>query len=225
MNSTHPLYKKLETLEGRGLKILDIGGWFAPCRIATHMVDVMPYETMNVEGAYGPGELNLKRENYHQMDLSRGDPLPFPDQYFNFVVCRHTLEDISNPVFVCSEIKRVAKEGYLETPHRVYESTRGVERHWWAGHYHHRWFVEMEKDSVVFQFKPHCLHENPKFVWWCPPWRKVREEFKNTGIFWQGSFKAEEKVIIDYRDVKADLARFKKAYRSEKIFRFKWMEN
>jgi hypothetical protein len=31
-------------------------------------------------------------------------------------ICRHTLEDIANPVFLCRELSRVSRAGYVETP-------------------------------------------------------------------------------------------------------------
>lgn len=221
-----PLLARLESLyrEQPSVRILDIGGWFAPCKQATHMIDIMPFKTLNVSGAYGFGELQIRAENYHQIDLGASQPLPFPDKYFDFVVCRHTLEDIANPIFVCREIARVAKAGYLETPHRVYESTKGVERHWWAGHYHHRWFVEMKSGKIEFQFKPHNLHSSPRFHFRCPPWKKVREEFKNTWLLWENDFQAEERVIIDYREVQYDLREYKNRFRASARLRWRWAE-
>jgi SAM-dependent methyltransferase len=207
---------------GRDLKILDLGGWAMPCRQATHIVDIMPFETLRTGLAYGFGEMRLQPDHYHQIDLGKGEPLPFPDKFFDFAICRHTLEDIANPVFVCRELSRVSRAGYVETPHRVYESTKGVERHQWAGHYHHRWLVEMEGGKIVFQMKPHNLHSRPAFHFWCPPWKKVREEFENTWLLWEGSIPAEERVIIDSREVKRNLADFKRRYRAARRLRWRW---
>ena len=33
------------------IKILDIGGWFAPCKQANVIVDIMPFETINKKAA------------------------------------------------------------------------------------------------------------------------------------------------------------------------------
>ena len=208
-------------------QILDIGGWFAPCKQATHMVDIMPLETMNVAGAYGYGELQIRKENFFQLDLGEIERLPFEDQKFDFVVCRHTLEDIKDPIKICREMMRVAKAGYIETPSRTYESTKGVERHWWCGHYHHRWFVEASQEAhrVTFQFKPHNVHSSRRFSFRCFPWQKVREEFKNTALLWEGRFEAREKVVIDYRDVQADLIRHKKSMQGKRLFRLRWLED
>ncbi len=216
--------KELASSPRKDLKILDIGGWFAPCRQATHMVDIMPFETMNRAGAYGYGDIRVTKENYHQLDLGEIDRLPFGDKEFDFVVCRHTLEDIKDPIKVSREIVRVAKAGYIETPHRAYESTKGVERHWWCGHYHHRWLVEMDqqRNSITFQFKPHNIHSSRKFNFRCLPWQKVREEFKNTGLMWEGSFEAREKIVIDYPDVKADLIAYKRKMKGARLFRLRW---
>lgn len=209
----------------RDHQILDIGGWFAPCKQATHMVDIMPFDTMNVKGAYGYGEMRVKRENYLQVDLGAIERLPFADKQFDFVVCRHTLEDIKDPIRICREMMRVAKAGYIETPHRVYESTKGVERHWWCGHYHHRWFVEVDRNKIIFQFKPHNLHSNPSFNWRCLPWQKVREEYKNTSLLWEGSFDVDERIIIDYGDLKDNLKRFKSSFRGQRLKRFRWLSD
>lgn len=206
-------------------KILDIGGWFAPCRQATHMVDIMPFATMNIAGAYGHGELKIQPENYFQVDLGAIDRLPFDDKSFDFVICRHTLEDIKDPLFVSREIMRVGKAGFIEVPHRIYESTKGVERPWWCGHYHHRWLVEIIGQKVIFQVKPHNLHSHPAFFWRCLPWQKVREAYKNTSLLWTDRFDVEERVIIDYCDVKQNLRDFKAAHRGLPIKRLRWIQD
>jgi hypothetical protein len=53
----------------------------------------------------------------------------------------------------------------------------------------------------------------------------VREEYKNTSLLWEGGFDVKEKIIIDYGDVKADLARYKERMKGRRIFRLRWMEN
>src|SRR5690606_38725650 len=125
---------------------------------------------------------------------------------------------------ICREMVRVAKAGYIETPHRIYESTKGVERHWWCGHYHHRWLGEMEQvaNRVTFQFKPHNIHSSRRFGFRCFPWQKVREEFKNTGLLWEGAFEARENIVIEYADVKADLILYRKQMQNNRIFRLRW---
>src|SRR5690606_34495082 len=117
------------------------------------------------------------------------------------------------------------KEGYIETPHRVYESTQGVERHWWCGHYHHRWLVEVENNTIIFQFKSHNLHSARKFYFRCYPCQNVREQYKNTHLLWKGSFDFSERVIIDYGDVKRNLAEYKRKMKDLQIFRWRWAKD
>lgn len=208
-------------------KILDVGGAVAPCRLGTHMMDIQSYGNVNWPGAYGPERqpgARVSVENFIQCDLNAIDRFPFPDNYFDFVICRHTLEDIRDPVSVCRELSRVAKAGYIETPHRVYESTLGVERPAWAGHYHHRWLVEMDERGITFQFKPHNLHSRGAYHFRRWPWQRVREEFKNTHLLWRGSFEARERIIIEYGDVKKDLESYKESQSGKTIFRPRWSE-
>jgi ubiquinone/menaquinone biosynthesis C-methylase UbiE len=42
--------------------------------------------------------------------------LPYEDKEFDFVYCRHVLEDLIYPFRVIKEMQRVAKAGYIETP-------------------------------------------------------------------------------------------------------------
>jgi len=52
--------------------VLDVGGWHAPWSRADHVVDIMPYETRNRDGAVlkdmYPNE-RFTRETFHQMDI------------------------------------------------------------------------------------------------------------------------------------------------------------
>lgn len=45
--------------------------------------------------------------------------LPFPDKFFDFVVCHHVLEHVNDPGAACREISRVAKRGLIEVPHAL----------------------------------------------------------------------------------------------------------
>jgi hypothetical protein len=69
------------------------------------------------------------------------EPLPYADKSVDFLYCRHTIEDMSCPFLLLSEIRRVAKAGYIETPSPLAEFTRGVNRGMIRGYVHHRWFV------------------------------------------------------------------------------------
>ena len=42
--------------------------------------------------------------------------LPFRDKSADYIYCSHVLEHIEDPLKACSELQRVAKAGYIETP-------------------------------------------------------------------------------------------------------------
>lgn len=49
------------------------------------------------------------------------EKLPFRDKVFDFVICSHVLEHTDDPVGFLSELQRVAKAGYIETPDGFFE--------------------------------------------------------------------------------------------------------
>ena len=48
--------------------------------------------------------------------LSFGENLPFKDKVFDYVIAAHVLEHTPNPEKFLSELQRVGKAGYIETP-------------------------------------------------------------------------------------------------------------
>ena len=58
------------------------------------------------------------------------------------MICSHTLEDVRDPIWVCSEIQRVAKAGYIEVPSRLEEQSYGFQGPW-VGWGHHHWLIEV----------------------------------------------------------------------------------
>lgn len=119
-----------------GLRVLEIGPGKVPFSRATHFVD------------WRPGENTVK------CDLSR-ERLPFADKEFDFVYCRHVLEDLYNPFLACDEMSRVAKAGYIETPSPLSEICRGIDGNSpsWRGYIHHRYLVWAEGKKLCFTAK------------------------------------------------------------------------
>jgi ubiquinone/menaquinone biosynthesis C-methylase UbiE len=99
----------------------------------------------------------FSRETWIQHDICSRHPWPFPNKAFDFVTCSHMREDIRDPTWVCKEMMRVAKRGYLEVPSIDAELSRGVESRHRAGYQHHHWIIEMDDDRLVFQLKLHFL--------------------------------------------------------------------
>lgn len=134
-------------------RVLDIGGAGKVFPRANVVLDIIPYEQRQ------PGMLKDMPEQFTKHDWHTGDICApaiwsrFRDKEFDFAVCSHVLEDIRDPLFVCSQIIRLAKAGYIEVPSRFRECAKPNASEWLAGWDHHRWIVDIERDVVVFTFK------------------------------------------------------------------------
>lgn len=124
-----------------GAKVLELGPGRTPFPRATTLVDF-------VDIAAPPGVETIK------CDVANA-PLPFPDKHFDFVYCRHMLEDMWNPFHVCAEISRVAKAGYVETPSPIAEMCRGVDggAPGYRGYHHHRFVIWENAGKLRFVSK------------------------------------------------------------------------
>jgi len=146
-------------------RILDLGGWFIPNEAATHVVDLMPYETRRVQLTLSPlpGE-RFTKETWHQADfLSPNFHLPYEDRYFDYVTCGHTVEDLEDPTALLREMIRVAKRGRIVCPSRLQEQTIGVEDRetQQSGHSHHHWIVDDEAGELVVYKKSDSKLQDP----------------------------------------------------------------
>ena len=158
--------EEIERRLGVGVKrVLDVGGARQLSRHATHVIDVLPYQIAHAAWGRDCVERPIQSENWVVSDICDRKPFPFPDKFFDFAISSHVLEDIRDPIHVCSEVSRVTKAGYVETPSPLVELTRGVDPggRSWVGYYHHRWLVDVEDGGLVFLFKPHFLCSSRRF--------------------------------------------------------------
>ena len=146
---------------GGAIRVLDVGGAGNVSRHATHVLDRLSYEWWQNWPQKGTTAIPTGHWVVH--DICGAKPFPFPDKYFDFVICSHTLEDVRDPIRVCDEMSRVGKAGYIETPSVLSELIWGRETAPWVGYCHHRWLVSVEDDTLVFRFKPHLVHSSPRF--------------------------------------------------------------
>ncbi len=208
--------------------VLDVGGWARPFNRANYVLDSGPYETRNLwyRDHFGwmpqGGDVErFTRETWIQRDICDREPWPFADKQFDYCICSHTLEDIRDPIGVCSEMVRVAKAGYIEVPSRLSEQCRGHEPGI-VGISHHRWLIEVEGAGLRFTPKIHSIHGDYRRS--LPPSfrAKLTPEQSVTWLFWEGSFPFGEVSIhhgddatkVELTDFNADLADFVRRHHS-----------
>ena len=192
---------------GQDALVLDVGAWGKPFRRADWILDRMPHATRGLYGFDGDGPERFTAETWVQRDICAREPWPFDDDQFDFAICSHTLEDVRDPVWVCSELARVAKAGYIETPSRLEEQSYGVQGPW-VGWGHHVWMMELVAGGVEFVLKHHVMHGRTTdhfpagFLDTLAPAERV------TSLFWEGTFSADERVMDDAEALDAYLADF-----------------
>lgn len=200
---------RLKERASASARVLDVGGWYQPFNLATHVIDLCPYESRRVHDALDPedGE-RFSADTWVVHDVCCA-PWPFLDKSFDFVMCSHLLEDVRDPIAVCRELCRVGNAGYIETPSRVRE-IYSKER--WSllrllagkvpeiGFYHHRWLVEREGTHLRFTAKTAALLEDRRYyITRSDIGRKLSEQESALALFWVGEFTFEE-IFTDLRD-------------------------
>jgi hypothetical protein len=202
--------------------VLDIGGWAHPFNRANYIMDAEPHET---RGYYNQtfaknspippigGTLeHFTKDSWIQRDICEKTPFPFRDKELDYVICSHTLEDIRDPLWVCAEMIRIAKRGYIEVPSRLCESCRGAEIGI-VGLSHHRWLIDINGSSIRFLMKLHSIHGHWKYSLPAKCRRRLTEEQKVQSLFWEGEFKFYETTIYGPEAQEAELERFVRSIR------------
>jgi hypothetical protein len=177
--------------------VLDVGAWAKPFARADWVIDLLPYETRGEWGYDGPGGEHERFESatWVQRDICDREPWPFADDQFDFAICSHTLEDVRDPVWVCEELKRVARAGYIEVPSRLEEQTYGFQGPW-VGWGHHHWLTDVGPDGLQFVFKHQVVeregnHFPPRFLGVLTP------ELRVSTLWWEGDFAVSERYFLD----------------------------
>lgn len=187
--------------------VLDIGAWGRPFARADWVMDLMPYETRGLYGHDGPLPERFGADTWIQRDICAREAYPFGDKELDFVICSHTLEDVRDPIFVCSEMVRIAKAGYIEVPSRLEEQTYGFHGPW-AGWSHHRWLVDVGDGRIDFVFKHHVLH-NRAGDHFPPQFRDgLSAEQRVQTLWWEGRFEYQERVFVSAEEVDPYVAGF-----------------
>jgi Methyltransferase domain len=133
-----PVQKLVESVIPDNTIVIEVGPGPTPFSQATEFIDWQPWP-------------NLSDKKTHYLDLNK-DQLPYADKSVDFIYCRHTLEDIYNPFWLCQEMQRVAKAGYIETPSPLAEVCRYIDGGIspWRGYIHHRYLVWEDEGNLNF---------------------------------------------------------------------------
>jgi hypothetical protein len=138
----------------------------------------------------------FSKDTWITRDLCAREPFPFKDKEIDFVFCSHTLEDIRDPIFVCSEIVRVGKRGYIEVPSWIAECSLGTESPSYAGWCHHRWIVEINGSELEFMLKPHQMHSRWNLHGPKSTAKSLDAEQMGMYLFWEGQFAYRERFVV-----------------------------
>ena len=196
--------------------VLDVGGWAKPMSRADWVLDLQPYATRGDYGYLGDRQAErFTEETWVVRDVCDREPWPFADDQFDVAVCAHTLEDIRDPVWVCHELARVAKAGYVEVPSRLEEQTWGITGPW-SGWAHHRWLCDVDPYAprIDFVFKSHAVHLPRR----CFPegfHERLAPERRVQFFWWEGTFGASERIFFDIDEHDAWLEAPLEAHRHE----------
>ncbi len=174
----------------KDIRVLDIGGSMEQrkhIRVDT-LVDIIAPE----DAPYTPSK--LKARNFVKLDITK-EKLPFGNREFDFCLCTHTLEDLTDPFLVISEMQRVAKKGLIITPcwgaDMVFSHVdatdwlTGIRR--LPGQAHHKWFFEkVGRNTLRVVSKVYPVLYTSKFH--VTEWRGEPEMI----FYWHGGFEVEE---------------------------------
>lgn len=112
--------------------VLEIGSGDNPNPRADILVDKFLFD--NTERG---GNIVIDRP----MVVADAHHLPFKDGVFAYTICSHILEHMDDPVQFASELTRVSKAGYIQSPAEIAERMF----HWSF----HRWYVNLVDDTLV----------------------------------------------------------------------------
>jgi hypothetical protein len=198
--------------------VLDVGGWWCPFNLATHVVDLMPYQTRRQHEALDPEHpVRFAEDTWTVHDVC-ARPWPYPDKFFEFSFCSQILEDVRDPVAVCTELVRVSKAGYIETPSRAREIFSKARWHSFrnligrspsVGYDHHLWYVELAGSHLRFIPKGENLSRQG-IITRGDLGRKMTEAESGVALFWEDNFtsgylsRPNELELKDFRDTVFD---------------------
>lgn len=201
-------YKLIQTYlnSHKESKILDVGGGIKPLSLATHVIDILPYSggnsNANVMDELYP-DFKFHEDTWLVRDIC-DTPWPYEDKQFDIVWCTQTLEDIRDPIGVVKEMTRIGKQGYISSIHRSYESQLNIDNQkGYAGFVHHRWFVEIIDNELIFTFKYPLIHVVNEY-------RPLKVIQPYIGLWWENELNAKELHLRNILEIQEYFSKYVK---------------
>lgn len=108
--------------------VLDVGSGDKPSWRADVLLDRYPEDAYAGQRS-GSGRTRVTRPLF---DSDAAD-MPFADDAFDYAICSHVLEHVTDPAGVVRELTRVAKAGYIEVPEASASKIIDFPSHlWWC---------------------------------------------------------------------------------------------
>jgi len=129
----------------RDANVLDVGGGHNPHPRANVVVDKFAESNFHRSG-------DIKVLNKQKFVEADGECLPFKDGEFDYVICCHVLEHVEHPIQFLSELFRVGKRGYIETPSLIGEHLAPRKSHKWILHEVNDVLYLVDKKNLGFEY-------------------------------------------------------------------------
>lgn len=140
--------RRLHCPVSKSALVLEVGAGGNPYPRANILLDAM-------ESTIERNEQNLIIDR--PLVLGLCEELPFKDKSFDFVIASHVLEHTDNPEKFLSELMRVGKAGYIETPEGWFEKM--------CAFTYHRLEVSSQNNSLLIRKKTSWKPEEIAKLW------------------------------------------------------------
>jgi len=134
------------------------------------------------------GDINVPKSDdrvkFFQLNANLGDDWEELIEYvnkngkFDFSICSHMLEDISNPQYVCKQLSKISKTGYIAVPSKYMELSKGDMG--MKGCIHHRWIFNFIDNKFTGFPKIPLIEIDKSF----DSIGLHQPEYANLGFFW-----------------------------------------
>jgi hypothetical protein len=176
----------------RNMDVIDVGG------AMNHWLVPKPFACVDIRK--GSCEVNFQGDiNMPDVWQQIIDDCKMDGNKWDFAVCTHVLEDIRNPPMVLEMLPRIAKEGFISMPNKMWELgycendipknyipagiAPGVNGHTYRGFFHHRWIYTI-KDGVLWMFPKLNFLEFMMGLPWLPKDKEETDLYFHELSFW-----------------------------------------